>query len=136
MESPAWRIHGNPDVVFWPKITLEVDGEHLTLDVLVRYKKDGLVHWFCLEIDEGAPTPASLHREKKLRMPVLRLVDREICREDFIEHLLARLEATAAECGPGRPESDEENAYMERAQRQARKKVRRERVRMRLNPSF
>ena len=133
MAFPAWRIEGNPELIFWPKITLQ----DTTVDFLVRYKKDDLVHWLCLEFDEGGrPSAESLRRERKLKTPLLRINDKELYRKDFLTRLIESMESKLAPLGPGEPESEDVKAAMQREQRQAQKQSRRHLLRQLLTPSI
>lgn len=96
MKTPAMPclIHeGPPRLHFWPKVTLDVNGQHLTVDALARIG-DQDPQWFILEIDEGGQvTPASRLRELALDMPCVRLTDQDILHPDFMGNLLQRIQA-------------------------------------------
>jgi len=86
------RLPGEPELYYWPKLTLCVGREDLTCDALLCAKRDDQTLWFLIEIDEGGVvTPESRHRERRLGLPTLRFTDEHVFDAGFIQLLLGRV---------------------------------------------
>lgn len=91
---PAMLLPGNPELLYWPKVPLEIEGEVLVPDFLVRLRSGARVDWAMVEVDEGGfVTQESLERERRLGLPTLRVTEVDILRADFVDHLVRRLQA-------------------------------------------
>ena len=90
---PAMLLPGNPELLYWPKVPLEIEGEVLVPDFLVRLRSGARVDWAMVEVDEGGfVTQESLERERRLGLPTLRVTEVDILRADFVDHLVRRLQ--------------------------------------------
>lgn len=90
---PALLLPGSPELLYWPKVPLEIDGQVVVPDILVRLRTGKQVDWAVVEVDEGGiATPDSLERERLLGLPTLRVSERDILRSDFVDHLVRRLQ--------------------------------------------
>lgn len=86
---PALLLAGTPEVLYWPRVPLEVAGEVLVPDVLLRVRTGERVDWVLVEVDEGgAISPDSLRREAALGLPTLRLTDKDILSASFVDRLV------------------------------------------------
>lgn len=103
------------ELVTIPKVTLNVYGEALTVDNLLRVSKDGHFHFFYSEIDEDddRPSAESLYRESKIELPLMRINRRDILREDFMDYYLAKIRKLISRLGPGQPETPESRKFLE-----------------------
>ena len=90
---PALLLPGSPEVLYWPRVPLDVDGEVVTPDVLLRVRTGSRVDWVVLEVDEGGViTPESRRREELLGLPTVRLTERDILGPDFVDRLVRRVQ--------------------------------------------
>lgn len=90
---PALLLPGTPELLYWPRVPLEVNGEVVTPDVLLRLRTGRRVDWAILEVDEGGVvTPESRRREALLALPTLRLTERDIFGANFVDRLVRRLQ--------------------------------------------
>jgi len=90
---PALFLAGTPEVLYWPRVPVEVGGEVLVPDVLLRVRTGQRVDWVLVEVDEGgAISPESLRREEALGLPTLRLSERDILSVSFVDRLVRRVQ--------------------------------------------
>ncbi len=90
---PALLLSGSPEILYWPRVPLDVDGEVLVPDVLLRVRTGARVDWVHVEVDEGGVVSRdSLHRQERLGLPLLRLDERDILNADFVDRLARRVQ--------------------------------------------
>ena len=122
---------GDLELVTIPKVTLDVNGEALTVDNLVRVSLDGFFHFFYSEIDEDDdnPTPESLYRESKIELPIMRINRRDILREDFMNYYYSKIRKLVSRLGQGQPETPESRKFCEEEPARPNRKMRHQRMR-------
>jgi len=90
---PALLLSGSPEVLYWPRVPLELDGEVLVPDVLLRVRTGARVDWVHVEVDEGGVVSRdSRRRQERLGLPLLRLDERDILSPDFVDRLVRRVQ--------------------------------------------
>ncbi len=90
---PALLLSGSPEILYWPRVPLEVEGEVLIPDVLLRVRTGDRVDWVHVEVDEGGVISRdSLHRQERLGLPVLRLNEQDILNTDFVDRLVRKVQ--------------------------------------------
>ena len=88
---PALFLGGTPEVLYWPRVPVEVAGEVLVPDVLLRVRTGERVDWVLVEVDEGGTiTSESHHRQEILGLPTLRLTERDVLSASFVDRLVRR----------------------------------------------
>lgn len=86
------KLPDEPELYYWPKLTLRVGREDITCDALLCAKRGDQNLWFLVEIDEGGViTAESRRRERRLGLPTLRFSDEHIFNNGFIQLLLGRV---------------------------------------------
>ena len=91
---PALLLSGTPEILYWPRVPLEVEGEVLVPDVLLRVRTGARVDWVLVEVDEGGVlTAESRLREERLGLPTLRLTDQDILCTSFVDRLVRKVQA-------------------------------------------
>jgi hypothetical protein len=90
---PALFLGGTPEVLYWPRVPVEVAGEVLVPDVLLRVRTGERVDWVLVEVDEGGTiTSESHHRQEILGLPTLRLTERDVLSASFVDRLVRRVQ--------------------------------------------
>lgn len=88
---PALVLPGTPEVIYVPKCQMEVDGEIVTADAMLRLRTGKRKDWVLVEVDEGGIiTEESRRREELLGLPTLRISEKDLLRFDFVQHLIRR----------------------------------------------